>query len=648
MQRVVRGVAFEEPAPRNGVSAGPCVNGAAVIPNVPEELADRTAKGKILKGTVFEEPPIPSTISPAGASAKTASVSGTKLKGRTATDKRSGGNDVNGTKVQKSHVKGGHVKESHVKAVASEVSAKPAEAPMQPPRPAVGGGPTALVRSKRAAYKAFHKASDSCMQGLKKCKRLTMTFVRNPLVAIEWGKDLYEATAHFIKWIATGCSLFKSNISTSVHLVKRVAHGYPLTVRQRKLLVRTSADCMKIVPFSFFIIVPFAELLLPIVLRFFPRMMPSTFHEKSLDKPTLARKLKAKRELAVFWQQVVAQRTQAILEADDHEHADKAAELQAFEDKLLEGAEFPSMEEIMRFSRLFEQEMRLRDMCDAQLTAMSRILGLSTGGLPIHLRIRLRHHISHLRREDRDYYWEGVDTLKRAELIEACKKRAICFSGVTEEEMRSDLSRWLELSANKNIPLSLMLWIQSFYLSSRERVVSGQCAHDLNTFETAIGNKPAKAGPPEPEAEFHDLAERCKSRLEMAQKRMGNLSKEIDEVFQQPEREPARVDQVSDSDDELRLAEQRVRELTKVLALHRQIIDRQQQLIDHHHDFMVHMRDNVPRRQQDAGKMLLDQKVWLFDMMHSYSRATDDIEQLIERANLGGEVEQTESPPQVP
>lgn len=492
-----------------------------------------------------------------------------------------------------------------------------------------------VVQGKRMLKKALQKFADSGKRGLKKAKKLTVAFVRNPRVAIEWGKDLYEAGAHFCRWIITGGSLFKSNICTSFYLVKRVAKGYQLTVRQRKLLIRTSADCMKIIPFSFFVIVPFAELALPLVLRFFPNMMPSTFFEQKFDNPTLARKLKAKQEVAVFWQQVVAQRTQAILEADDHEHADKAAELQAFQEKLADGIDFPSVQEIVRFGRLFEQEMQLKAMSNDQLLAMSKILGLQPRVLPVHLQLQLRHHITHLQREDRDYFWEGVDSLKKDELIEACKKRAICFHGVTECQMRADLTRWLELSANRKIPLSLLLWIQSFYLSSRERVVSGQRGPDPRSFQAALPEKPP-APEREPEEGFHDLAERCKARLETAQTRLGDLSKEIDEAIDHPveEEQPSGI-QDEDANGAVALKEQ-VTELSKLRDLHRNIIDRQRRLIDHQLEFMSHMRDNMPQRNQDAGKVLLDQRVRLVEMVNALSRDTEDIEQLLGSADVAG------------
>jgi LETM1 and EF-hand domain-containing protein 1 len=52
-------------------------------------------------------------------------------------------------------------------------------------------------------------------------------------------------------------------------------------------LQRTVQDLARLVPFSVFIIVPFAELLLPFALKFFPNMLPSTYEgQKAKDAKT--------------------------------------------------------------------------------------------------------------------------------------------------------------------------------------------------------------------------------------------------------------------------------------------------------------------------------------------------------------------------
>ena len=42
-------------------------------------------------------------------------------------------------------------------------------------------------------------------------------------------------------------------------------------------LRRTTGDLLRLIPFSVFVIVPFMEILLPVALKLFPNMLPSTF-----------------------------------------------------------------------------------------------------------------------------------------------------------------------------------------------------------------------------------------------------------------------------------------------------------------------------------------------------------------------------------
>lgn len=49
----------------------------------------------------------------------------------------------------------------------------------------------------------------------------------------------------------------------------------------RMQLIRTTMDIFRLVPFAIFIIVPFMEFLLPIALKFFPNMLPSTFQVRT-------------------------------------------------------------------------------------------------------------------------------------------------------------------------------------------------------------------------------------------------------------------------------------------------------------------------------------------------------------------------------
>ena len=101
--------------------------------------------------------------------------------------------------------------------------------------------------------------------------------------------------------------------------------------------------------------------------------------------------------------------------------------------------------------------------------------------------------------------------------------------------MRSDLHRWLEISANhKQIPTSLLLWIQSFYLKDPEGIDLQMCVSHTHANEQDVED---------PNKTFAGMAERQKAHLEDVQHRLDDLRHEIEEV----------VDHCDDDDSEYSL-----------------------------------------------------------------------------------------------
>ena len=81
----------------------------------------------------------------------------------------------------------------------------------------------------------------------------------------------------FVLHIYHGLRLLSINTRIAVKLQKRVVSGSQLTRRERQLLEKTTRDLIRMVPFSLFIIIPGAEVLLPVALVLFPDLTPSTF-----------------------------------------------------------------------------------------------------------------------------------------------------------------------------------------------------------------------------------------------------------------------------------------------------------------------------------------------------------------------------------
>lgn len=67
-------------------------------------------------------------------------------------------------------------------------------------------------------------------------------------------------------------------------------------------LLRTSNDLFRLVPFAFFIIVPFMEFLLPFALKVFPNMLPSTFQDSLKKEENMKKELQMRLALAGFLQ----------------------------------------------------------------------------------------------------------------------------------------------------------------------------------------------------------------------------------------------------------------------------------------------------------------------------------------------------------
>ncbi len=91
--------------------------------------------------------------------------------------------------------------------------------------------------------------------------------------------------------------------------VRRHLSDLPLTTlyaricrREKRQLTRTSADIFRLVPLTVFLVVPFMELLLPVVLKLFPNMLPSTFEDKLQKEEKMKKRLTAKLEVARFLQ----------------------------------------------------------------------------------------------------------------------------------------------------------------------------------------------------------------------------------------------------------------------------------------------------------------------------------------------------------
>lgn len=257
-----------------------------------------------------------------------------------------------------------------------------------------------------------------------------------------------------------GFRLLFIDMKISAVLAWRVLNGKTLTRREHRLLIRTVGDMFRLVPFSVFIIVPFMEFLLPVFIKFFPGMLPSTFQTATEKEDKLKQSLKVKLEMAKFLQETLDD--MAVQHKDHYSHM--AKEFSEWFHKVRTSGEQVSNEEIMKFSKLFEDEITLDSLSRSQLVALCRVLEVQTLGTNNLLRFQLRMKLRSLVADDKMIQKEGVDSLSLTEVQQACRARGMRAYGVSEARLRSQLKQWLDLSLNEKVPPSLLLLSRALML----------------------------------------------------------------------------------------------------------------------------------------------------------------------------------------
>uniref|UniRef100_A0A453P223 Mitochondrial proton/calcium exchanger protein n=1 Tax=Aegilops tauschii subsp. strangulata TaxID=200361 RepID=A0A453P223_AEGTS len=255
------------------------------------------------------------------------------------------------------------------------------------------------------------------------------------------------------------------DVRISSRLLVKLAGGKSLSRRERQQLTRTTADIFRLVPVAVFIVVPFMEFLLPVFLKLFPNMLPSTFQDKMKEQEALKRKLKARMEYAKFLQDTAKEMAKEVQTSRSGETKQTAEDLDEFLNKVRKG-ERVSNDEILNFAKLFNDELTLDNMSRPRLVNMCKYMGIRPFGTDHYLRFMLRKKLRDIKNDDKVIQAEGVESLSEEELRQACRERGH-LGLLSTEEMRQQLRDWLDLSLNHAMPSSLLILSRAFIVSGR-------------------------------------------------------------------------------------------------------------------------------------------------------------------------------------
>ncbi|GAA5878279.1 hypothetical protein JCM16303_002713 [Sporobolomyces ruberrimus] len=254
-----------------------------------------------------------------------------------------------------------------------------------------------------------------------------------------------------------GTKLLGKEIRISARLVRRLIVGKKLTRREHRQLKRTTTDLLRLIPFSVFLIVPFMELLLPVALKLFPNMLPSTFTDKFKEDEKKRKLLKVRLEMAKFLQETI--RESGIKSPDKIKQSE---EFKEFFRKVRSTGESPTTEEVVRVSRLFEDDLTLENLTRPQLVSMCRYMNINAFGTDIFLRFTIRNRLARIKEDDKVIDSEGLDSLSASELASACQSRGIRTIGVSEEHLHSELAQWIDLHLHNQLSGTLLILSKAF------------------------------------------------------------------------------------------------------------------------------------------------------------------------------------------
>ncbi|XP_019408462.1 PREDICTED: LETM1 and EF-hand domain-containing protein 1, mitochondrial isoform X1 [Crocodylus porosus] len=344
-------------------------------------------------------------------------------------------------------------------------------------------------------------------------------------------KSLGQRIVDELKHYYHGFRLLWIDTKIAARMLWRILHGTTLSRRERRQFLRICADLFRLVPFLVFLVVPFMEFLLPVALKLFPNMLPSTFETKSKKEERLKKELRVKLELAKFLQDTIEEMALKNKAAKGNVTKD----FSAFFQKIRETGERPSNEEILRFSKLFEDELTLDNLTRPQLVALCKLLELQSIGTNNFLRFQLTMKLRTIKADDKLIAEEGVDILTVKELQAACRARGMRALGVTEDRLREQLKQWLDLHLNQEIPTSLLILSRAMYLPDTLSPAD-QLKTTLQTLPESVA-KEAQVKAAEVEGETVDNKARLEATLQEEEAiRKENQEKEMEKISEAAEK----------------------------------------------------------------------------------------------------------------
>ncbi|KAI4217179.1 MAG: hypothetical protein LQ351_000488 [Letrouitia transgressa] len=316
-----------------------------------------------------------------------------------------------------------------------------------------------------------------------------------------------------------GTKLLATEVRISTKLAFKMAAGYELSRRENRQLQRTVQDLGRLVPFSVFVIVPFAELLLPVALRLFPNLLPSTYEAQKSKDAKAMRLRKTRKEVSDFLRETLKETGLPVSALNAQKEG-----FGEFFRKVRATGESPTQDDVIKVCKIFKDDLTLDNLSRPQLVGMARYMNLNAFGTDMLLRYQIRHRMRQIKRDDRAIFYEGVESLSVPELQTACASRGLRTQGMSPGRLRDDLQMWLDLRLKFGVPSTLLVLSNAFmYTQGKDSEISSQ----IDALQSVLSSIPEELYH-EIELEVHNAegAATNKQRLEVLKEQQDLIEEE--------------------------------------------------------------------------------------------------------------------------
>ncbi|KAK5073584.1 LETM1 domain-containing protein ylh47 [Lithohypha guttulata] len=394
-------------------------------------------------------------------------------------------------------------------------------------QPTSGDKTTAREESTLTELAASKAASEAKGVSKKEEKKLTI------------GQKIKKELQHY--W--DGTKLLATEVRISSRLALKMAAGYELSRRENRQLQRTVQDLGRLVPFSVFVIVPFAELLLPVALKLFPNMLPSTF-EGQKSRENKAASLRSTRKKVSSFLRDTLRETGLPVSATTA----KKEEFIEFFRKVRSTGDAPTKDDTIKACRMFKDDLTLDNLSRPQLVGICKYMNLNTFGTDAMLRYQIRHRMRQIKRDDKAISFEGVDSLSVPELQMACASRGLRTHGMSPAKLREDLQMWLDLRLKYNIPSTLLVLSNAYmYTSGKDKEIDTQ----IEALQAVLSSIPEELFH-EIELEVHNAegAATNRQRLEVLKEQQELIEEENEQADEQKEASASKGEEAKEVKDD--------------------------------------------------------------------------------------------------